>query len=111
MTARAWLDEKQERKRYERAQELSYHIETIRVLAFVCKGKSASFEYKCQQLLPFEIAVSVICDPRSVWQVRGAFVSFIEEAYLDSVVSKYSDESSVLANRVEMAMVLVHFAL
>jgi hypothetical protein len=107
-----WIDgyEKKNHKLYEQVQELAYHIETIRVLAFVCKGKSATFEYKCQQLMPFDIAVSVITDPRTVWAVRGAFVSFVEETYLDSVVSKYSDESSVLANSADMANVVLHFA-
>jgi hypothetical protein len=107
-----WIDgyEKKNRQLYEKTQELAYHIEVIRVLAFICKGKSATFEYKCQQLMPFDIAVSVITDHKAVWAVRGAFVSFVEEAYLDSVVSKYSEESSVLANSTEMAAIVLHFA-
>jgi len=47
------------------AQRLLYHVQLVELLSTICKGKNASCEAKCQSLLPQEVVLSVLTDPRS----------------------------------------------
>ncbi|XP_065845559.1 inositol 1,4,5-trisphosphate-gated calcium channel ITPR1-like isoform X2 [Oscarella lobularis] len=66
--------------------ELDYHINLVKLLALCTEGKNVYTEIKCQSLLPLEDIVNVVRHDRCVFQVKHAYVNFLNHCYVDTEV-------------------------
>lgn len=70
---------------------LVYHCSVMRLLAVVCKGKTASPELKCQQMFRWEQLIDVLMDDASNDMVKGAFCKFLTEVYFETEITEYDE--------------------